>query len=248
MKKILLPGLFCLLALSHAVGQSAETKTNTVSRPDIPGSFKIDFGFNVALNKPAETEFKTAFFPTNALNLYYQYPIRFGKSKFSFNPGVGVSFERFKFTNGVTINRTPSGGRYEFVSASTRFTNSAIQKTVLSARYIDMPLEFRFDTKPEDVAHSFNFALGGRIGYLVDSMMKVKYETDSDKVTNKDKQNLGLTKFRYGVYTRLGIGPVNVFLVYNITPTFQAGIGPETTPPKNSEMNTFTTGISINGF
>jgi hypothetical protein len=248
MKKTILPGLFCIFALSAAFGQSPETKSTTVYRPDIPGSFKVDFGFNVLLNKPVDTEFKTAFFPTNSINLYYQYPIRFGKSKFSFNPGVGISFERFKFTNGVMISPTPNGTRYELVSASTRFTNGTIQKTILSARYIDIPLEFRFDTKPEDVAHSFNFALGGRIGYLVDSMMKVKYETASEKITNKDKQNLGLTKFRYGVYTRLGIGPVNLFLIYNITPMFQAGIGPERTPPLNSEMNTFTTGISINGF
>lgn len=246
MKKIILANLFCFIALSFALGQSADPKQNRVYRPDIPGSFKIDFGFNVAVNRPSDTEFKTSFFPTNSLNLYYQYPVRFGKSKFSVNPGVGVSFERFKFTNGVMIVRQPNN-RYEFEPASATFGNG-IQKTILSARYVDVPLEFRFDTKPEDVAHSFNFALGGRIGYLIDAMMKVKYvktysTNDSEKITNKDKQNLGLTQFRYGVYTRFGVGAFNLFFFYNLSPTFQPGIGPERT-----EMNTFTTGISINGF
>jgi len=248
MKKIILANLLSIFTLSFALGQSPEPKQNRVYRPDIPGSFKIDFGFNVAVNRPPETDFQTSFFPTNSLNLYYQYPFRFGKSNFSVNPGIGVSFERFKFTNGVIIVRQPNN-RYEFeqASAQTQFSND-IKKTILSARYVDMPLEFRFDTKPEDLAHSFNFALGGRIGYLIDAMNKVKYvktysANDSEKITNKDKQNLGLTKFRYGVYTRFGIGAFNLFFFYNLSPTFQPGIGPERT-----EMNTFTTGISINGF
>ena len=237
MKKIIFLALFCFVALSFAFGQSDDSKQTRVYRPDIPGSFKIDWGFLIPLDAPEK--FSNTFFPSNSLNIYYQYPIRFGKSKFSFNPGAGFSFERFKFNNNVILDRV--GQRYDLVAGSTRF--SGIQKTILSQRFFDVPLEFRFDTKPEDVANSFNFALGGRAGFLIDAMMKVKHSENGQKITTKEKQNFGLTEFRYGVYTRMGIGSFNLFLFYNLSPMFQSGRGPDRTT-----MTTFSTGISINGF
>src|SRR6478609_4881708 len=142
MKKIILLSLFCFFAFSFAVAQSDESKqAPRVYRPDIPGSFKIDWGFHIPMNPP--TNFSTSFFPTNAFNLYYQYPVRIAKSNFSFSPGAGISFERYKFDNGVILKR--SGQRYELVPGSTYY--KGIHKTILSARYIDIPLEFRYDTK-----------------------------------------------------------------------------------------------------
>src|SRR5690349_13229929 len=187
MKKIILANLLSLITLSLALGQSPEPKQNRVYRPDIPGSFKIDFGFNVAVNRPPETDFQTSFFPTNSLNLYYQYPVRFGKSNFSVNPGIGVSFERFKFTNGVIIVRQPMNlYEVQHASAQSHFSGD-IKGTVLSAGCVDLTLGFGFDGMPVDLAHSFNYALGGRMGYLVGVMNKVKYvkassANDSEKV------------------------------------------------------------------
>jgi hypothetical protein len=40
---------------------------------------------------------------SRTVNVYYQYPIRFGRTKFSFNPGIGLSMERWKFTNGAML-------------------------------------------------------------------------------------------------------------------------------------------------
>ena len=59
----------------------------------------------------------------------------------------------------------------------------------------------------------------------------------------KDKQNFGLNFLRYGVYTRIGIGAFNIFGFYNLSTLFDPDKGPE-----NTKMNTFTVGISINGF
>ncbi|MEQ8423346.1 MAG: PorT family protein, partial [Cyclobacteriaceae bacterium] len=72
---------------------------------------------------------------------------------------------------------------------------------------------------------------------------KIKYKEDGEVKKVKDKQSHGLNDIRYGLYTRIGIGGFNWFFMYNASSLFKTNKGPEMT-----EMNTFTAGISINGF
>lgn len=231
--------LFSLFFISFSL--FAQEKPRKAARPNIPGSFMIDLGFNRALNKPAN--FKQGFWGSRTLNLYYQYPIRIGRSKFSFNPGIGASMERWKFTNLFVLADTTKDSNDNFLlyPGSTFF--KGIKKSTLIANYVEIPIEFRFDTAPEDIARSFNVAIGGRIGYLFDSKMKVKFKEDGETKILKDKQNLGLNQLRYGVYTRIGVGAFNIFGFYNLSPLFEKDKGPEMTT-----MNNYTVGISINGF
>jgi hypothetical protein len=219
----------------------SQEKPKKAARPNIPGSFMIDLGVNRGIKSP--TNFEQGFWGSRTLNLYYQYPMRFGRSKFSFNPGVGVSMERWKFTNNYVVADTTDNAMDEFllIPGSALFTG--IKKSMLVANYVEIPLEFRFDTAPEDIARSFNVAIGGRIGYLFESKMKVKYREDGETKIIKDKQNLGLSQLRYGVYSRIGVGAFNIFGFYNLTPLFEKDKGPDKTT-----MNSYTVGISINGF
>jgi hypothetical protein len=218
---------------------SGQSKSNKVPRPDLPGSFLVEFGFNQGLNTP--DHFGLKFIGSHAFNLYYQYPMRFGKSKFSFIPGAGFSFERFKLKTAYTLKEDASNsGEFDLVSIST--TYPSIKKTMLINNYIEMPIEFRFDTKPEDISRSLSIAIGGRVGYLMDAMTKIKYKEDGEVRKLKDKQNHGMNPIRYGVYTRLGVGSFSLFGYYNLSPLFEKDKGPDKTT-----MNTFTAGISING-
>jgi hypothetical protein len=239
--------LTLVLVCSYSFAQKSQNK---VPRPDIPGSFMIDFGFNQGLSKP--TNFSQKFLGSHTVNLYYQYPIRFGKSRFSFNPGIGFSFERFKMKNYYTLKESASTkGQYDLVSTATIYsTASSIKKSQLINNYFEIPLDFRFDTKPEDISRSFNVAIGGRIGYLFDAMTKVKYKQEGEMRIMKDKQNHGMNQIRYGIYTRIGMGAINVFGFYNLSTLFAKDKGPVNSTANNDRttMNTFTMGISINGF
>lgn len=227
-----------LVTTSHLA--LAQEKVQKVARPDIPGSFLVDIGVNRGVS--SAEDFKQAFWGSRTLNLYYQYPLRFGRSKFSFNPGVGVSLERFKLKNNYSLNPVPdTEGTYALYNSDTVF--SGVKKSMIVANYFEIPLEFRFDSKPEDVATSFNFAVGARAGILFDGLTKLKYKEDGETKILKNKQNHGLNPFRYGVYTRLGVGGFNLFFMYNLSPLFEKDKGPDKTT-----MSTFTTGISINGF
>ncbi len=250
MKKILSSILF-LLFVSCAFGQY-ETIQKT-ARPTIPGTFIFDLGVNTAIGKPST--WNQGFWGSRTVNFYYQYSFRFGRSKFSFNPGIGVSLERWKYKDGATLIDTvelvsfPNGAvaldqveQYNLLSP-TRIYPKLADKSMFVTNYFEIPIEFRFDTKPEDISRSFNVALGGRVGVLFDAFTKVKYRDLGEDVKVKNKLNHGLNTFRYGVYARVGIGGFSFFAFYNLSEMFESGKG-----PLGKDFNSLTTGISINGF
>jgi len=251
MKKILSSVFFLLVVISGFAQDETVKKT---PKPSIPGTFMVDLGMNQAINKP--DTWKQSAWGSRTVNLYYQYGFRFGRSKFSFNPGIGISMERWKFKDNSTLIDTvelvsfPNGAvspdqveQYNLLSP-TRIYPTLAKKSQLIANYIEIPLEFRFDTKPEDISRSINIAIGGRVGLLFDSKTKVKYkDAEGDIVKVKNKQTYGLQNFRYGVYTRFGIGGFNLFTFYNLSDVFQKGKG-----PLGQDFNSITFGISVNGF
>lgn len=250
MKKILGSILFLVLTLNAFAQDEPVKKT---PKPSIPGTFMVDLGLNQPIGKPST--WKQGTWGSRTVNLYYQYSMRFGRSKFSFNPGIGVSMERWKFKDGATLIDTvelvsfPNGAvspdqveQYNLLSPLRVYPQFA-KKSQLIANYVEVPLEFRFDTSPEDISRSFNVAFGGRVGYLFDAKTKVKYKEDGEMVKVKVKQDHGLENFRYGIYTRIGIGGFNWFAFYNLTDLFQKGKG-----PLGKDFNSMTFGISINGF
>ncbi len=233
-------------------GLQAQEKQKKVYRPDIPGFFLIDFGFNTAINPPAN--FTQGFWGSRTLNLYYHYPIQLFHSKFSLNPGAGFAFERFKLTNNFTLANSPSttDGTFQLVAATDILsTRASIDKSMLVANYFDlMPIEIRFDTNPKDPGRGLNAAVGARVGLLLESHTKINYSEGGNSVTYKDKQSHGLNSFRYGLYSRLGLGNFNFFWYYNFSPYFAANKGPHNsgTDQTTTTMNTMTIGISLTGF
>lgn len=240
--------VFFLLAVGSAFGQDQAVKKTP--RPNIPGLFIIDLGVNQPINKP--DTWKTGFWGSRTVNFYYQYSQRFGRSKFSFNPGIGLSLERWKFTEGTMLVDTVelTGNQpatiqveqFNLVDAELIYGQPS-NKSMFVTNYVEIPIEFRFDTKPEDIARSFNVAIGGRIGFLYDAFTKVRYRNNGETVKVKDKYDHGMAPFRYGVYSRIGIGAFNLFGFYNITPLFEKGKG-----PLGQDFTSLTFGVSVNGF
>lgn len=234
------------IAILIATTLSAAAQTNEAPRrgqPNIPGAFVLELGINRALDAPSG--FSTAFWGSRTVNFYYQYDIRILNSKFSFVPGIGLSFERFKFKNGATLGYDEDDSLKLFTPAETGLTG--MRKSQLVTNYLEIPLELRFSTNPDDPNRSFKAAIGGRIGYLYDGFSKLKYREDGETKRLKDKQSWNLTKFRYGVYGKLGIGNFSLFGYYNLTPLFEEGKGPG---EQNmvTDFQTVTVGISLSSF
>jgi hypothetical protein len=228
-------------AFSQDEPQPAKPKKKSF-KPDIPGSILIEFGFNVKTGY-TPPDFQKSFWGSRTVNIYYQYPIRLFKSGFSINPGIGLSLERWKFTNNYALATEPlASGQYPLVPATT-IVNGSIDRSFLVNNYLDMPIELRWDTKPDDIARSINLSFGGRIGVLYDSFSKIDYSENGESKSLKEKQWHGMKSIRYGLYGRAGIGGFSIFMYYNMSPMFEPGKG-----PNGTQMSSATIGISINGF
>ncbi len=213
-----------------------------IYRPDIPGSFLIDFGVNGTQGAP--NKFRIGWFGSRTANVYYYFPMRIGGSKFMFSPGIGLGLERFKFQKGYFLADTVHNGQFALVPNARLDTVifPGMKKSMFVMDYLDLPLEFRFNSNPEDLARTFWVAAGFRAGILFNGHSKIKYKTEGETRMLKDRQRHGMNQFRYGPSLRIGIGNFNWFAFYNISPLFEKDKGPSKT-----QMNTFTFGISVIG-
>jgi hypothetical protein len=209
------------------------------ARPSLPGNLVWEFGTNMAINSPAE--FNLAWFGSRSFNFYYQFEKRIGSSKFAFAPGVGLGSLRYKFSNNYTLAyETDISGVRSVQLEPANPSLGGIKKSMLITNYVDIPLEFRFYTNPEDVNRSFHVSLGGYFGLLFDSKTKIK---NSENRLIKDKQNYDLNYFRYGASMRIGVGGFNFFGRYSLSPLFQPG-----KTPGEVDFTTMTLGFSVIGF
>ncbi len=221
-------------------GQEAPKKKSF--RPDIPGSVVVELGLNIKTGLVPPT-FQKGFWGSRTINFYYQYSFRLFKSNFSLVPGIGLSLERWKFTNNYTLPSQPlADGTYPLVPATTVLPGT-IDRSQLVNNYIESPIELRYDTNPEDMARSFNVSFGIRFGVLYDSFTKIDYHENGEAKSMKDKQWHGMAPTRYALYGRVGIGGFGFFSYFNMTPMFQNGKG-----PLGTDMSSATIGISVNGF
>ena len=245
-----IPALIFLTVISLAAFAQTETPKKMSRRPDIPGTFALEFGFNSDLSGP--DQFSLGFFGSRTANLYYQYDFRILNSSFSFVPGIGLSLERFKFGNESTLGYDPNDQQSIVMVTPDDSGIPGVKKSHLITNYIDVPLEIRYSTKPDDPARSFKISVGGRVGYMYDSFTKIKYKENSELKKVKNKEDFNLTKFRYGLTGRIGVGNFSLFAYYNLTPLFEEGKGLSDinsggTSTKN-DFSTLTVGISLASF
>jgi hypothetical protein len=206
-------------------------------KPDLPGTFVLDFGFNRPRNTP--DDFQLGFWGSRTVNVYYQYEFALPvlKKHFSVLPAVGLGMDRYKFSNNYTM-------AYESGELVLTDADLEITKSHLVTNYLDVPLEIRYTKNPDDPARSFKIGAGARFGYLVSGFTKYKYEDeDGGSMKDKRKGDWNLNQFRYGVFGRIGFGNFSVFANYSLSPLFNTDEGPD-----QSSINNVTFGISLSSF
>ncbi len=230
---------FAIISLSTLAQTEGTTqKPSKRGRPDIPGTFSVEFGFNQAINKP-DTLFETAFFGNRTVNIYYQGDFRIAQTNFSFHPGIGFGMERYKFKNNHTLAYADNSDEVEIVPSP--FANT--KKSMVIMNYLDVPLDFRFTLNPDDPNRSFNVSIGGRFGVLTGSHLKFKYREDGETKKLKDKQNYNLNPIRYGISLKVGVGNFKAFGYYDLSTKFKKDLGPQQT-----DMTNIVFGISLGAF
>ena len=220
--------LFSVILFIYSFGAFAQQEFRG-AQPDLPGTLVLDIGSNFLQDAPEDMKLKI--WGSRGVDIYYLYPFPIGKTKFSFHAGIGFGFEKFKFSRNNTLSDADST---QIIDLDEDIYEK-VDKTQFSAHYLDIPLEFRFFSKEN--YRGFMIALGGKVGRLVNSYTKIKYEQDGETKVDKFKRDYNLNPWRYGVQARLGFRGISLLGYYGLSDLFEKDKGPKT--------NNFKVGLSI---
>jgi len=220
------------------------TLTAKAQRPDLPGQLLFDFGFNSWSNNP--TGSSLSWFESKTVNMAYYYDLPIGNGGWTITPGIGMSWEKYSFSNNTTmVSQIVDDQRFiRVVDLNEQFgDNLDFDKSKLGINYIDLPLEIRWYAKRNQYSKGFRVGVGGKVSYRYSSFTKLKFEDPlQDPRMLKDRQNIGLDRWRYGLQLRIGWGGIGVFAFYELSDKFS-------NPPLGGvDTSTFTWGLSLTGF
>lgn len=242
MKKLSLlffTSFFAFTVFANGTGPENGKKTGgdqaTAARPDFPGTLKLDIGFNFLSGAPESMELN--WWGSKSVDIYYMYDIPIANSRFTFNPGIGLGLEKYRFENAVTLAATPEG------TVVNPIEGVEVQKSKLAANYLDIPLEVKFHFSKNNPERGLKLAVGGKIGVLYGSHMKVKFDEGGETKKLKQKESFGLNPIRYGATARLGLGSFNLFYYHGFSELFESGEAPE-----GAAITPYKFGLSITLF
>lgn len=216
--------------------EATKTETKGVS-PEVKAKVNkakdrilIEFGLNQMLNRPNDLKM-SAF--SRSLNAYFTYDVVLGKSRFSVAPGIGIGTDNYYHKkNGIAW---PNNTNLQDTITSFPLLGDSVtaKKSKLGLVYAEIPLEFRFRSKPNKKQTSWKLAAGFKLGFLLASKWKYKgedIETGTGEVKFKEFKVANVNKLRYGVYVRGGYGIFNLYVNYQISSIFQKNKGPQMYP------------------
>ncbi len=249
MKKYVVTLILSIALFLPAIAQknsSADKKKiikEQAGRPDVPGDLFIETGFNYLVDND---EWKYNFWGSKVLNVYYQYDYNLGDSHFSFHPGIGIGTDKYDMSNETLIYGSDSIGNriLETIRVDSLIPGAyKIRKSKIATAYLEIPLELRFRSLKYDPKRSLKISVGGKIGFLVDSKTKLKYDAEGEKKVTKQKEDWGIRSIRYSVFGKVGYGNAYLFYNYQLSSLFDKNKGPNQT-----EMTPMTFGFALSLF
>ena len=200
--------------------------------------FMIQIGYNAWSARP--DTIRTKGLP-RSFNMYFMFDFPFKTNphlSLAIGPGVGTDNIYFdKMYVGIKDN-----------SSTLQFKNledtSHFKKYKLTTAYLEAPIEFRYSSNPETPNSSYKFALGVKIGALLNAHVKGKtWENKNGGVLldyiQKETGKHFFNSYRFLATARFGRGPFNLYGSYQLNKLFKEGVAPDVRP--------FTIGLTISG-
>jgi hypothetical protein len=212
------------------------SKTNLGNRPN--DHLLLQVGYDGWAQKP-DSMHTTGL--SRSFNAYFMLDFPFKTDpRFSVGIGAGVSTSSIYFSKtiiGIAGNTT----RLTFKNvADTNY----YKKYKLSLAYLEVPLELRFSSNPEHPGKSLKFAIGGKIGTLVNAHTKGKNllnkaGTALNTYTVKENSKRYFNGTRLSGTARIGYGNFSLFGSYQITTLLKDVAGPPIHP--------YSVGLTLSG-
>lgn len=230
-----------LMMLSAACTMAQDTTAIVTSPPAEARSndhFLIQVGHTSWSGKP--DSIKTGGF-SRTFNMYLMLDF-----PFKTNPHWSVALGPGIATDNIFFDKMYVGIKEN--AASVPFTNLSdtnhFRKYKLATAYLELPVELRYRFNPDNDRRSMKFAIGAKIGTLVNAHVKGKELQDRNDnaiqdYTLKESSKKFFNRTRLSVMGRIGFGHFSAFVSYAITPVFKEGQGPQVRP--------LTIGLTLGG-
>ncbi len=245
MKKIVFVILSCL-SLSVAFTQDSLTSTSSM----VPKAIKLPnrsadhFMFQLSSDHwtgvPDTISSHQSGF-SRGFNAYIMVDKPFRSSpKYSIGFGVGVSTSNILFKK-MMVDLKAGGTVLPFTALDS--TNH-FKKYKLVTTFAEVPLEFRYSSKPLEPNKSFKIAIGAKIGTAIN--VHTKGKTLQDKNNNSinnyiEKENTKrlINSIRFTGTARVGYGIISLFGTYQLNNVLKDGAG--------ANMKLYQIGITLSG-
>lgn len=240
MKKIALFAISCFL-INSLVAQDTTVKKKKAPI-DLSGRandhFMIQLGYAGWAGKP--DSINTGGF-SKSFNVYFMFDFPFKtnpKLSMAFGPGISSDHIQFKKTY-VGIKDITETLQFRDQSDTNHF-----KKTKLNTTYLEAPVEFRYTANPLNSDKSFKFAIGAKVGTMINAHTRNKeFENKSGNTLNSYSMKESSKRFfnttRLVGTARVGLGHFTLYGSYQITSLFKEGVAAEIRP--------FSIGLTISG-
>lgn len=169
-------------------------------------------------------------------NAYLCYDFAIGQkenSHVSFAIGIGVSSSNIYFDKQLPNLRNTN----DYVNFVDRPSNEKGHK--FSTTFLEAPLELRFFGNNLNRNKGFKFAIGAKVGMLMDAHLKYKEPVSGVFMNVKESNRSFNQTWRLSPTARVGWGNFSIFAQYSVTQVFKTNIGPK--------INPFSIGLTISG-
>ena len=170
-------------------------------------------------------------------NMYFMFDFPFRSNpKLSVGIGAGIGTDNIYFdkTDINIINRV----RATF----TKDSINQYKKYKMAFGYIELPVEIRYSSSPENMNKGLKVAIGAKLGSLLDAKTKAKVDLDANGYggyVEKVKDKTFFNGTRLAATARVGYGHFSVFSTYTFTEFFKEFQGPSVKP--------WSLGITLSG-
>jgi hypothetical protein len=241
MKKVALFALSCLMFCSLFAQDSLPPvqKKETVNLTGRANDhFMVQFGYAGWAGIPDTISTGGI---SKSFNVYFMFDFPFKTNpKLSMAFGPGISSDHIVFDKTfVDIKGTSTQLRFINQEDTNHF-----KKTKLATAYLEAPIEFRYTAQPGNSDRSFKFAIGLKVGTMINAHTRNRTLRNSagntlNDYTLKEGSKKYFNTTRFSGMARVGLGHFTLFGSYQFTTLFKEGVAAEIRP--------FSVGLTLSG-
>jgi len=243
MKKIVAAFITCLsltslFAQQDTVLHVSPKKTDLSNRPG--DHFMIQLSSDHWAGMPDSINSHQSGF-SRGLNIYIMTDKPFkSDARFSVGLGLGVGSSNMIFKK-MNVDVKSASAKIPFTALDS---SNHFKRYKLSMSYLEVPLELRFSSHPEKSSGGWKFALGAKVGTLINLHTKGKTLENKNNATistytEKENSKRYFTGTRLMATARIGYGIFSLFGAYQLNNVLKTGFG--------ADMKLYQIGITLSG-